>query len=328
MSVASPTVLALRNLSIEFVTAGGVLRAVDDVCFEVEAGETLVIIGESGSGKSSLLRGLLRLHDSATSRTRGQVLLEGEDLMGLSSKAMAQVRGGRVAMIFQDASAALDPYYTVGDQIAEALTLHRAMTRQQASERAISLMAEVGIAAPESKAGNYPHQLSGGMQQRLLIAMAIACEPTLLLADEPTSALDVTTQAQILELLKDIQRRTGTAVILVTHDLGIAAATADRVAVMYGGQVVEYGPRDSVLGAPQHPYTRALMAANVTADSTGLLKVIPGEVPDLHNLPSGCRFASRCELASDVCLSAPPPVLSVASAHSVRCTLYETLTTR
>ena len=309
--------LEVENLQTYFYTRAGLVKAVDGVSFKLKRGETLAIVGESGCGKSVTALSLMRLVADPPGRiVGGSIRLSGTDLVQLDEPAMRAIRGDRIAMIFQEPMTSLNPVMTIGRQISEALILHQNMTRAAALARTIQMLGLVGIPEPEQRAKEYPHQLSGGMRQRAMIAMAVACNPEVLIADEPTSALDVTIQAQILEVIAKLRRELGTAVILITHDLGIVAETAEHVIVMYAGRKVEEGDVRSVFADPQHPYTRglihsiprlALMRSGGAAQPERLQE-IPGMVPPLSNLPAGCAFAPRCSLASDICRREAPPL--------------------
>jgi peptide/nickel transport system ATP-binding protein len=302
--------LEVEDLQTYFYTRAGLVKAVDGVSFKLKRGETLAIVGESGCGKSVTALSLMRLVADPPGRiVGGSIRLSGTDLVRLDENAMRAIRGNRIAMIFQEPMTSLNPVMTIGRQISEALILHQDMTRAEALARTIQMLGLVGIPEPEQRAKEYPHQLSGGMRQRAMIAMAVACNPEVLIADEPTSALDVTIQAQILEVIAKLRRELGTAVILITHDLGVVAETAEHVIVMYAGRKVEEGDVRSVFADPQHPYTRglihsiprlALMRSRGAAQAERLQE-IPGMVPALSNLPPGCAFAPRCPLASDIC---------------------------
>lgn len=304
--------LSVEGLCVEFRGGRGTARVLNGVDLAVRAGETLGIVGESGSGKSMTALALLRLVPDPPGRiSAGRVLFEGEDLLTLSNTRMRDVRGNKISMIFQEPMTSLNPVFTVGAQICETLTRHLGLKGRPAQERAIRLLQDVGIPAPEQRFREYPHQLSGGMRQRVMIAMAIACEPALLIADEPTTALDVTVQAQIFDLLREIQQRRRMAMLLITHDMGVIAETADRVAVMYGGRVVEEGATRDVLDRPLHPYTRGLIACipdlHQDAAERAPLPEIPGLVPSVWDLQSGCPFADRCGEALPRCRDEMPP---------------------
>jgi len=314
--------LELRNLSTHYVSQSGarVVKAVDSVTLALEAGETLGVVGESGSGKTTLALSILRLLPPAAQNAGGEMLFDGEDLLTKSPEEMRQIRGKKIAMILQDPMASLNPLFTIGDQVAEPLRVHESMPRKRAWERATALLKSVRITAPETRVKEYPHQMSGGMRQRIVGAMGIACEPRLLIADEPTTSLDLTIQAQYLNLLRDLQREHGLALIFITHNLGIVAKMCDRVAVMYAGRLVEFGAVRKIFDAPRHPYTRALLQSIPRfADARDRLTAIGGQPPDLSALPLGCAFHPRCPDAIDRCRGEAPPETVGASAHSVRC---------
>ena len=306
--------LAVRNLVTSFRMPEGVLRAVDDVSFDVFPGQSVGLVGESGCGKSVTALSILRLLQEPPARIEGgRIELAGTELLGLSERSMQDVRGNQISMIFQEPMTSLNPVYTVGAQIVEAIRLHQKTTRREAWAKAASMLALVGIPSPETNVQAYPHQLSGGMRQRVMIAMALACEPRLLIADEPTTALDVTIQAQILELLHDLQKRLGMSVLFITHDLGVVAEYTHHVLVMYAGRVVESAPVELLFSRPRHPYTRGLLgslprrrrgAGNLARRSR--LPVIEGVVPDLRHLPVGCRFQDRCPLVAPDCRTTEP----------------------
>src|SRR5215475_1755528 len=320
--------LAVAGLRTSFFTRGGVVKAVDDVGFSLAPGETLAIVGESGCGKSVTALSLMRLVPDPPGRiVGGAVRLAGVDLVTLDEETMRDVRGKDVAMIFQEPMTSLNPVLTVGSQIAEVLLLHEPLTRAQAWTKAVDMLRLVRIPEPEQRAKAYPHQLSGGMRQRAMIAMALACNPQVLIADEPTTALDVTIQAQILAIILDLQKKLGTAVILITHDLGVVAETAQRVIVMYAGRKVEEASVEDLFAHPQHPYTRGLMASIPRLDvmrgdhdgAVERLQEIPGTVPALSNLPSGCAFAPRCTYAEDRCRAAIPSYEEKRPGHFAAC---------
>jgi oligopeptide/dipeptide ABC transporter ATP-binding protein len=318
-----PVLLELRDLRVTFTGPDGIARAVDGVDLVVHAGETVGLVGESGCGKSVTALAVLRLVEPDGHVSPGsQVRLEGRDLLALPLREMRHVRGNHVALIFQEPGAALNPVLTVGDQIAETVRVHEKVSRAGARRRAIELLALVGIPDPAERATAYAHQLSGGMRQRVMIAIALACTPKLLIADEPTTALDVTIQAEILELLADLQRRFGMAVLLITHNLATVAGHTRRTAVMYAGQIVEEAPTPRLFAAPAHPYTEGLLAAlpNPTAPR-GRLAAIPGQVPPATAWPEGCRFHPRCPYAWDRCRAEAPTLLPVADGHRARCWL-------
>lgn len=316
--------LEVRDLGVVFHTDAGVARAVDDVSFRVEPGEIVGIVGESGSGKSVTALSLLGLVPNPPGEivAGSSIRFRGEELVGAPAGRLRQVRGNEIAMIFQEPMTSLNPVHTVGAQIAESLRLHRRLGRREARARAVELLREVGIADPETRASAYPHQLSGGMRQRVMIAMALACEPDLLIADEPTTALDVTIQAQILELIMSLRDRHGMAVLLITHDLGVVAESCDRVLVMYAGQVVEEGPVEAIFHDPHHPYTQGLLGAIPhLGRPVERLAVIPGGMPSATSWPTGCRFHTRCPYARELCRTTAPPTTRTGAGASVACWL-------
>jgi oligopeptide/dipeptide ABC transporter ATP-binding protein len=313
--------LELKNLNVGFDTERGLIRPVRDVSLSIYPGQTVALVGESGCGKSVTALSILRLIPQPPGRILGgEVLLEGRDLLALSEKQMRGVRGKDIAMIFQEPMTSLNPVYTIGDQIVEAITLHQGVSTREAYQIAEESLRDVGISDPHRRIHEYPHQMSGGMRQRVMIAMALSCKPKLLIADEPTTALDVTIQAQILELLKRLQKELGMAVLLVTHDLGVVAETADRVAVMYAGQVVEYCDVREAFKRTLHPYTAGLLASLPRLGALReRLRVIPGNVPDPAHFPGGCRFHPRCPLVIDRCRVETPPLLQFEGGHLSRC---------
>ena len=318
-------VLDVKGLQTVFFTNSGLFRAVDDVSFHVRRGETLAIVGESGCGKSVTALSIMRLVPNPPGKiVGGSIMLEGSDLLGLDEDKMREVRGNRISMIFQEPMTSLNPVMRIGDQITEAVRLHRPMTAKQAWDQAVEMLRLVRIPEPERRALEYPHQLSGGMRQRAMIAMALACRPALLIADEPTTALDVTIQAQILALVLELQQELGMALILITHDLGVVAQTAQRVIVMYAGKKVEEADVDALFANPRHPYTRGLMASIPAVPSLGgnadvRLVEIPGMVPSLTRLPKGCAFAPRCEFAIARCREEYPPLENFGADHWAAC---------
>ncbi len=318
-------ILKVEGLRTQFRLKTGVLEAVGGLSFSLRAGRTLCIVGESGSGKTVTSLSLMRLIDPPGRIAAGRLDYRGRDLMQLSETEMEAVRGDRIAMVFQDPMSSLNPSFRVGDQIAEGLIAHKDLSREAARREAIQLMGRVGIPQPEARYRDYPHQFSGGMRQRVLIAAAIACEPDILIADEPTTALDVTIQAQILRLLRDIQRATSSSMILVTHDLGVVAAMADEVMVMYAGKAVEMGAVETLFDRPAHPYTRGLLASLVRLDDTreSGLQPIAGLPPDLANLPGGCSFWPRCPLAEARCRESEPVLREGRDGQLVACHLAE-----
>ncbi len=314
--------LSVSHLTTVFDTAGGPVAAVDDVSFEIRAGETLGLVGESGSGKSVTALSIMRLVQPPGRIARGRLLFAGRDLLTLDEPSMRAVRGAEISLIFQEPMTALNPVFRVGDQIAEALLVHQRASRHEAKAKAIELLRAVQIPNPESRVTDYPHQLSGGMRQRVMIAIALACQPSLVIADEPTTALDVTIQAQILELLRDMKAAFNLALLLITHDLGVVAEVADRVAVMYAGRIVETGPVRAILRDPQHPYTRGLLASIPGGRPGERLRAIEGSVPMLGALPPGCAFNPRCPDRFDPCTTTPPPDYEVGPGRMVKCYLH------
>ena len=312
--------LDVRGLTVDLRTPSGVIRAVDNVTFSARRGETLALLGESGCGKSMTAQAVVGLLEPIADITGGSVELGDVDLVTAKTKVRRTIAATELAIVFQDALTALNPVYTVGTQLAEPFRIHRGMSAKQARVEAITLMARVGIPEPESRADSYPHQFSGGMRQRLLIAMAVALSPSVLLADEPTTALDVTVQAQIMALLKELRTEHDMAVVLITHDLALVAEEADRVAIMYAGNVVETGPVSEVFGEPRHPYTKGLLdSVPVHAVRGEDLKSIGGTPPDLHSIPDGCVYQARCPIARDICVSTRPPLESVGDGRMSAC---------
>ncbi|MFD1829974.1 ABC transporter ATP-binding protein [Streptomyces desertarenae] len=294
--------LSVRDLRVRFSTEDGTVHAVDGLSFDLARGRTLGVVGESGSGKSVTGLSLLGLHDRRTTEVTGRIVLDGQEVTGAGEKELQRLRGNKAAMVFQDSLTALSPYHTVGDQIAEPYRRHTGASRRAAHRRAVEMLGRVGIPNPRMRAGDYPHQFSGGMRQRAMIAMALVCDPDLLIADEPTTALDVTVQAQILDLLADLQDEFGSAIILITHDLGVVAETADEVLVMYAGRAVERGRADEVLRSPRHPYTWGLLSSvpRLDGDVEEDLVPVPGSPPSLLDPPSGCPFHPRCAVTAEV----------------------------
>ncbi len=322
------SLLEISGLKTTFPTRAGLVKAVDDVSFSVDEGEFVGLVGESGCGKSITALSIMRLIYPPGKITGGSIRFKGEELTAASSDRMREIRGNDIAMIFQDPMTSLNPVYTVGDQIAEALRLHRRLDKKAAWAAAVEAMKEVSIPAPERRARDYPHQLSGGMRQRVMIAMALACDPELLIADEPTTALDVTIQAQILELLDELRNSRKLAVLLITHDLGVVAETADKVRVMYTGKIVEQSGVDELFADPKHPYTRGLLNSVPKLTDSGQdkhqrLKTIEGIVPSPTALPPGCHFAPRCEFRMERCTAGPIPLYELEGGVKVRCVLYE-----
>ncbi len=317
---ASP-ILSVRNLRTTFRTDGGEFAAVDDVSFDIAPGEALGVVGESGSGKSVLALSILGLLPDPPARIAGgSIHFEGQELVGLSKNALRRHRGAAIGMIFQEPMTSLNPVFSIGNQIIEAIRTHEPLSERAARTRAIELLGRVGISSPERRLEQYPHQFSGGMRQRVMIAMALACNPRLLIADEPTTALDVTIQAQLLDLLSDLRRETGMAVLLITHNMGVIAEFADRVMVMYAGRIAEEGPVESIFDDPRHPYTRGLLGSTPTLlHDAPRLQVIPGQLPALSAPPPGCRFAPRCGLRVDACDAGRPPLETVGPAQAAAC---------
>jgi peptide/nickel transport system ATP-binding protein len=318
----STTLLAVKGLSTDFDTDEGRVRAVDDVSFELKSGETLGLVGESGCGKSVTALSIMRLLPRPTGVvSAGEILFEGRSLTALPLREMEKLRGNRIGMVFQEPMTALNPVHTIGRQLAEVLLLHKKISTDAALRQSIEILDRVGIPSPDVRMSEYPHQLSGGMRQRVVIAIALACKPALLIADEPTTALDVTIQAQILELIKELQREMGMSVILITHDLGVIAETCESVVVMYAGKVVEKGTIEDIFDRPSHPYTQGLLHSIPRLDHPRKVRLntIEGMVPGLHDLPVGCRFENRCRFRRPVCTSATPPIEQIGGEHEVSC---------
>jgi len=320
-------ILEVKNLCTSFFTDMGEVKAVDNVSFDVFKGKTIGIVGESGCGKSVTSLSIMRLIPKPPGKiVSGQILYRGKDLVQQSMSEMREIRGNEISMIFQEPMTSLNPVFTVGFQIIEAIVLHAGISKSAALDKAIDMLKLVGIPAPEKRVHDYPHQLSGGMRQRVMIAMALSCNPQILIADEPTTALDVTIQAQILDLLRDLQQKVGLGLILITHDLGVIAEMAHEVMVMYAGQVIEKGSVERIFAHPSHPYTRGLLNSipTLTKDDSGKVKkkrleAIPGIVPSMLDLPYGCRFQDRCSKVKDICRQAPPDFWEIEAAHPIRC---------
>ncbi len=322
------SILEVRDLTTVFHTDRGDMNAVEGVSFHVERGEILGLVGESGCGKSVTSQSVLRLYDEDREVSyRGQVLFEGRDLLKLSEKEMRAVRGGEIAMVFQDSLSSLNPVLTCGDQIMETMRIHQRLSRREAREKAVEMLGLVGIPSPEKRIDQYPHELSGGMRQRVMIACALSCRPRLLIADEPTTALDVTIQAQILDLIGELNKKLDMAVLLITHDLSVVAETCSRVAVMYLGQIVEEGPVCDIFEHPRHPYTRGLLKSipTVRGGEREDLYMIEGSVPLLSQIPKGCRFCPRCPYAVPACSENMPGLISLSAGQKVRCLRTEEL---
>ncbi len=319
--------LDIQSLKTHFKTDDGWLHAVDGVDIAIDAGQTVCVVGESGCGKSVTAKTVMKLIDMPPGKiVAGRVLWKGRDLVPLPAQEMQKIRAKEIAMIFQEPMTSLNPVYTVGEQIAESVRLHEGASRAEAMNRAVEMLKLVGIPTPERRVKDYPHQFSGGMRQRVMIAIALACSPQLLIADEPTTALDVTIQAQILELMQDLKERTGTAVMLITHAMGVVAEVAQKVVVMYAGRVVEEAPVEALFGSPLHPYTQGLIRSIPRIDTAAIQKVrleaIPGTVPKLIEPAEGCRFAGRCKHVTPACMAATPPLVEVAPGHKVACVLH------
>ncbi|ARK32641.1 ABC transporter ATP-binding protein [Halalkalibacter krulwichiae] len=320
------SLLKVDHLKTHFYTDRGKITAVRDVSFSVDEGEIIGIVGESGCGKSVMAQSLIRLLEHTDPiELEGEVFLEGRDLLRLPLKEMRNIRGNDISMIFQDPLTSLNPVYTIGDQIIEVLRVHQKLSKKEARIKAIELLKLTGIPAAAQRVDEYPHQLSGGMQQRVMIAIALACRPKLLIADEPTTALDVTIQAQILELIKDLNQEFGMSVLFITHDLGVVASLCTNVKVMYLGQVVEESPTDQLFKQPLHPYTQMLLKSTpkMDGDRHAPLHVIKGTVPSLTNIPKGCSFSTRCPYATNLCKEEEPPTIPVDGGQSVKCWLYD-----
>ncbi len=313
-------ILEVKNLKVYFKTEEGIAKAVDDVSFSVNEGEVLGIVGESGSGKSVTSLAVMRLLPG-NAQIEGEILFKGKNLLGLPDDQMRQIRGADISMIFQEPMTALNPVFTIGYQIMEAILLHQDVTEEEAKERAVAMLERVGIPAARDRLWAYPHEFSGGMRQRVMIAMALVCNPSLLIADEPTTALDVTIQAQILDLMNELRKEFKSSIILITHDMGVVAETSDRVIVMYAGKIMEEADVFELFKNPLHPYTRGLLASIPRLDvkTDERLKTIPGVVPSAYEMPKGCRFCTRCSEVMDICHEKTPPVVEVAKGHKVAC---------
>ncbi len=319
----SDVLLKIRSLKTYFFTEEGVVHAVDGLDFQVRRGETLGIVGESGCGKSVTSLSILRLLGKQGRTVEGEIIFDNENLLDFSEEEMRRIRGNRISMIFQQPTTCLNPVFRIGDQVMEALQIHQGLSGDEARERAVELFALVGIPDPARRMRSYPHEISGGQAQRVMIAMALACNPELLIADEPTTALDVTIQAQILDLMRELRDKVNTAIILITHDLGVVAEMAENVLVMYAGQAVEYAPVTALFDAPKHPYTQGLIASTpILGSIKDELETIPGQVPSLLNPPTGCRFADRCAYRMEQCTQENPPMIKLEGDRLVRCWLY------
>jgi oligopeptide transport system ATP-binding protein len=318
--------LSVKDLKVTFATDDGIVRAVNGLSFSLDRGETLGIVGESGSGKSVTALSIMRLIASPPGRIEaGEIVFKDQDLLKLGEQQMRQIRGNKISMIFQDPMTSLNPVLTVGEQIAEAIVLHQHKSRSEARKRAIEMLNIVRIPEAASRIDDFPHQFSGGMRQRVMIAMALSCDPELLIADEPTTALDVTIQAQILDLMRGLQQRLNSAIIMITHDLGVVAEVCERVLVMYGGNMVEYGTVEQIFKEPKHPYTWGLLESLPRLDAKDRQRLVPidGQPPNLLRLPPGCAFQPRCRYALESCATVPPPFIDFGEGHIARCVLYK-----
>jgi oligopeptide/dipeptide ABC transporter ATP-binding protein len=313
--------LEIRDLQTSFFTSDGEVRAVNGVTFSIEAGKTMGLVGESGCGKSVTALSVIQLLTKGTGRiVGGEILYEGENIAAFSEERMRTIRGNDISMIFQEPMTSLNPVFSVGEQIAEAVRIHQKLGRREARNRAVEMLRLVKIAEPEKRLNDYPHQMSGGMRQRVMIAMALSCNPKLLIADEPTTALDVTIQAQILDLISELQEQLGMAVLMITHDLGVVAEQADEVAVMYAGKIIEHATPATIFANPRHPYTIGLMKSIPGMGTPGRrLDTIPGVVPSPLNWPTGCRFRTRCKDAGDICAATVPELIEIEPGHNVAC---------
>lgn len=321
IDLSKEKLIDVNDLQTYFHTEEGTVKAVDGVSFEIYPGETLGVVGESGCGKSVTSLSIMRLIESPPGQIEnGEILFNGKDLTKLNQKEMRKIRGNDISMIFQEPMTSLNPVYTVGDQIMEAILIHKDVNKKQARQEAIDMLRKVGIPLPEQRVDEYPHQLSGGMRQRVMIAMALSCDPQLLIADEPTTALDVTIQAQILELMNSLKSQFGMAIMMITHDLGVIAEVSDRVAVMYAGKIVEYTDVKTLYADPKHPYTWGLMHSipHIEKD-LDRLEAIPGNVPNPLNFPTGCKYNTRCPFATDKCRTDEPDIVEVEEGHHVAC---------
>lgn len=320
--------LEVENLTIQYVTDEGKVEAVNNICFDLECGETIGLVGETGAGKTTTALGILRLvPDPPGKIIDGKIFLDGEDLLQKTELEMRAVRGNKVSMIFQDPMTSLNPVLTVGDQIAEVIRLHQKISRQEAAVKACQMLELVGI--PAERSGEYPHQFSGGMKQRVVIAIALACSPKLLIADEPTTALDVTIQAQVLEMMNRLKQEMGTSILLITHDMGVVAEMCNKVAIMYAGEIVEYGTLEQIYTHTAHPYTKGLFGSIPNLlDDTRRLNPIPGLMPDPTNLPEGCKFHTRCSWKNEACEKTCPQAVDLGDGHLVKCLLYTAMEER
>ncbi|MCW1929277.1 ABC transporter ATP-binding protein [Bhargavaea beijingensis] len=322
--------LEVKELRTRFSSEKGTITAVDGVTFRVDHGETLGVVGESGCGKSVTAESIMRLLNEKSTRYDGEINFKGRNLLSLPEKKMLDIRGNEISMIFQDAMTSLNPVFTIGDQIAESIIVHQNLGKREAMEKAVEMLRLTGIPSPEKRVHEYPHEISGGMRQRVMIAMALSCKPSLLIADEPTTALDVTIQAQILEVINDLKEELNMGVMMITHDLGVVAEVCTRVAVMYLGQVIEESDVDTLFDSPRHPYTRGLLKSipTITGDRSQKLHTIQGVVPALDNIPKGCRFAPRCPYATDQCIRESPLLEALENGQKIRCWHHEEIMKR
>ncbi len=319
----SEQILSVNNLTVQIETDTATLKILNGISFNVRRGETLGIVGESGCGKSMTALSVMRLINTPPAKIDGTIELCGKDMLKLSAKEMRSIRGNRISMIFQEPMTSLNPVYTVGNQIMEVFRLHQGMTKRQAKQQAIDALSMVNVALPEKRVNCYPYQLSGGIRQRVMIAMALACQPELLIADEPTTALDVTIQAQVLELMRKLRDELGTGIVFITHDLGVVSEMCSRVIVLYCGEIMEEADVQTLFTSPKHPYTQGLLAAIPRIGQKEKLYVIPGTVPPASDFPKGCVFEPRCEYATEECTANKPNVTQIAKGHKVRCFLFE-----
>jgi peptide/nickel transport system ATP-binding protein len=325
--LSTQPLLKINHLKTKFATEKGMVTAVDDVSFHVDAGEMVGVVGESGCGKSVTSESILKLLNKRTTAYEGEILYKGQNLLNSTEEQMRAIRGNEISMIFQDPMSSLNPVYTIGNQIVEAIMIHQKVKKKEAYTRAIEMLRLTGIPSPEKRVHEYPHELSGGMRQRVMIALALACKPNLLIADEPTTALDVTIQSQILDLIQELRQELNMGVILITHDLGVVAEVCTRVIVMYLGQVIEEADVITLFKKPLHPYTKGLLKSvpQLDGDRSKKLNVINGVVPSLQNVPKGCRFAPRCEFATNQCFEQPPELIELDHGQKIRCWNYEAI---
>jgi peptide/nickel transport system ATP-binding protein len=328
--LSTQPLLKINHLKTKFSTEKGIVTAVDDVSFHVDAGEMVGVVGESGCGKSVTSESILKLLNKRTTAYEGEILYKGKNLLNSTEEEMRAIRGNEISMIFQDPMSSLNPVYTIGNQIVEAIMIHQKVNKKEAYARAIEMLRLTGIPSPEKRVHEYPHELSGGMRQRVMIALALACKPNLLIADEPTTALDVTIQSQILDLIQELRQELNMGVILITHDLGVVAEVCTRVIVMYLGQVIEEADVITLFKKPLHPYTKGLLKSvpQLDGDRSKKLNVIKGVVPSLQNVPTGCRFAPRCEFATNKCFEQAPELIELDHGQKIRCWNYEAISSQ